>query len=146
MTKIKKIVAAAVAAVSMSALGVTAFADFGNFSFSMEGLHWDNYIDVSNGVKKSADWYVAPTASVTVTSGNVSLTNSAEMWIAADPHWPEVDIITDHSVNVTSHNNAKYILTYDTDSSHLSDVIDNKVYLVARTGYEDVRFGGTWTP
>lgn len=144
MTKVKKIVAAAVAAVSMVALGAVAFADFSNYSFSLEGLHWDNYVGVSNGVKKSADW--STDASVTVTAGNVSPTNYADISIAADDYWPEVDTISNGEVSVTSHNNAKYKLQYDINSSHIGDVKNNTVYLVARTGCEDVYFSGFWTP
>lgn len=143
MRKIKKIVAAAVAAVGVCAIGLTASAaHWDNFNFSLEGYHTDNYIAVSTGVEKHDDWNTP--ASVTVNSGDVSPTNRAYICIAADRSWPESSRIS-QEVAVTRHDGTIYSVRYDTTSSNLHDVVDKTVYLYATTGAESVSLGGFWT-
>ncbi len=143
MKKLKKLVAAAVTAASMCAIGLTAFADhWDNFSFSLEGQHWDNYIDVSAGVEKHNDWNTP--ATVTVNSGNVSPTNRAFVCIAADASWPESSKISEE-VLVTRHDGTIYTVRYNTVSSNLNNVKDKTVYLYATTGFESVSLAGFWT-
>ncbi len=140
MTKIKKIVAAAAAVVGMSAIGLTAFAASANFSFSLESRD-DLYCDATFELKKDTLW-VDP-ARVLVTKGNVSSNNSAEIFISANPSWPETDIISD-SKYVTKCSATPYKLHYDTESPDLPS--NWTVCLVARTGDASVNFAGEWMP
>ena len=144
MTKIKKIVAVTATVVSMGMIGITAFADghWGNFDFSLQAEHWDNYISVSNAVEKHDDWNTA--ATVTVNSGNVSSARPAFIRITASDSSPEGFDIS-QEVRVTSHNGTIYTVKYNTTSSNLKYVKDKKVYLYATAGGYDVDLGGFWT-
>ncbi|MCM1167139.1 MAG: hypothetical protein NC299_16020 [Lachnospiraceae bacterium] len=144
MTKIKKIAAVAATVMSMGMIGATAFADahWGNFDFSLQADHWDNYIDVSRGLEKHDDWNTA--ATVTVNSGNVSSSRPAFIRITANDSWPESYDISEE-VRVTSHNGTIYTVKYNTTSSNLKYVQNNKVYLYATAGADDVDLGGFWT-
>lgn len=133
---IKRIVAAAVAAVTVGTLGVTAFAvsdPTNSFSFSLEGRD-DLYFDISNGVYKS-NWN-SP-AVVEVTYSNLSPTNRAYISVAGDRNWPESYVLSEEKMingNVTT------TLNYDTNYK-----VPLTVYLLATTG-DDVSFRGYWNP
>lgn len=139
MTKIKKIVAAAVAVASMSAISITAFADFGNFRFSIEGRD-DLYFDVSAGVKKTDFWEDNP-AEVRIKDGNLSSTNRADIWVTANYNWPESDVISE-TKEVSSIKTV--FLNYDEERANRYTK-NNMAYLAASTG-DDVTFSGQWMP
>lgn len=139
MKKVKKIVAAAVAAASMSAIGLTAFADFGNFSFAIVQYE-DLYFDVSSGVKKMDFWEDNP-AEVRIKSGNLTSSNRADIWVTANRSWPESDIISETKI-VSSI--GTYFLNYDGEKANRYTK-NNMAYLAASTG-DDVTFSGQWMP
>lgn len=144
MTKIKKTIAVAATVMSLGMIGATAFAEghWGNFDFSLQAEHWDNYQAVSNAVEKHDDWNTP--ATVTVNSGNASSTRPAFIQITASDSSPEAFVIS-KEVRVTNHDGTVYTVKYNTTSSNLKYVEDNKVYLHATAGGYDVTLGGFWT-
>lgn len=105
----------------------------GNFSFSLEGRD-DLYYGISGKANKS-DW--KNPAVVTVTYGDLSLTNRAYLSVTGDPSWPEQYILSEEVMldSITSCEikyNADYVVTLP-------------VYLLATTD-DDVTFWGYWEP
>lgn len=136
MTKIKKIVAAAVAAVSMGAMGVTAFAasvPSHYYKFSIEGRD-DLYFGISSAVNNS-DW--RNPAVVKVTYGNLNSTNRAYLSVTGDANWPESYVMSEEKmIDSITGCDLKYNADY---------VVTIPVYLLATTG-DDVTFEGYWEP
>lgn len=139
MTKIKKTIAAIAAAISISAVGLTAYADSGTYSFSMEN-RGEMYLSVSNKVTKTTPW--TTNAYVYVEDGNLSSINAAEVAVTSNPNWPENDIITSYR---TVSGTGRFWLTYE--SRYEDDRPSNdEVYLLGRTMGGEVWFYGYWTP
>ncbi len=136
MTKVKKIVAAAVAAATVGALGVTAFAGTNythDFYFSLEGRD-DLYFDISDGVRNE-DW--GHPAQVTIESSNLNATNRAFLSVTGDASWPENYVLSEEK---RVDGNISTTLIYSGDY-----IVPLTVYLLATTG-DDVEFSGTWEP
>ncbi len=136
MTKIKKLVAAAVAAATVGALGVTAFATegFQYYKFSIEGRD-DLYYNTSSSAYKSNGW--SHPAEVKVEYGNLNANNRAFLAVTGDDSWPE-DYVLSEEVTLDGINDC--IINYDKDF-----VVKLYVYLLATTG-DNVTFEGEWKP
>ena len=107
--------------------------DPGDLYFSLEGRD-DLYYGISGGVNKS-DW--KNPAVVTVTYGDLSLTNRAYLSVTGDPNWPEQYIMSEE---IMIDGSGEYEIKYNADY-----VVELPVYLLATTG-DDVTFWGYWEP
>ena len=107
--------------------------DPGDLYFSLEGRD-DLYYGISGAVNKS-DW--KNPAVVTVTYGNLSLTNRAYLSVTGDASWPEQYILSEE---VMIDSNTSCEIKYNDNY-----VVTLPVYLLATTG-DDVTFWGYWEP
>lgn len=137
MTKIKKIVAAAIAAVSMGAIGLTALAvsePDNYFRFSLEGRD-DRYFDTTGAVIKTNSWNIP--AEVLIESSNLNATHRAYLSVTGDYNWPENYILSETKM---ANGNIDFKLSYKANP-----VVHLPVYLLATTG-DDIWLDGYWQP
>lgn len=138
MSSIKKMAASVAALICIGGAGLTAYADAGDFKFSLIANDETAYYDTSSMVHKSDLW--SKNAIVEIHGGTLSSSNPAEVAVINDSDFYTSNPLTDYK---TVSGNYTYTLKY------AEKYADNRpssrnVYLLARTLGDDVSFYGEW--